>query len=125
MKAQVFSLDALIALVLVIVILSIVVERTTEARSVDVHYLELKQLADDFSQIAVKRSLTNGEPNVISSSKLQEFSSKMSSLSYDYEIELSTGEKIGDCSGHDEVAVSKRAVVIDGVSGWLEVKICS
>ena len=118
MRGQIFSLDVLLAVLLITVIIgftAIQFERIY-SNSNDLTYLELKTLADDWSQIAA-RNILNSDINrtILDTTQLSDLEDQMNEVMiYDYEVELSTGEKIGgDCSLKENIAISTRPVYIN------------
>ncbi|NYZ79843.1 hypothetical protein H0N95_01165 [Candidatus Micrarchaeota archaeon] len=134
MKAQIFTLDVLLATVLVTVIIGMTAMHFERVYSQadTLNYFELKTLADDWSQIAVRNLLVNVDypGRTIIKTDLSGLQAQMDAAiktPYAYEAILSTGQKIGgSCAGKDNVASSVRPVLINDAStlGNLTVKVC-
>lgn len=128
------SIDVLLALVLVTVLIGMTVihfERVY-VQADSLNYLELKTLADDWSQIAVRKTLLlSNSPYSVVSSDLSVLENEMNSVikePYYYEVILSTGQRAGgSCAGKDNVASSVRPVLINDASnlGNLTVMVCA
>ena len=134
MKGQMFTLDALLAMVLVTVIIGMTAihfERVY-SQSEALNYFELKTLADDWSQIAVRNVLvdTSYANMTVIKTDMSAFESMMNAAikaPFNYSAELSTGQKIGgSCGGKENVASSVRPVLIGNAAtlGNLTVKVC-
>ena len=131
MKGQIFSLDILLAVLLITVIIGFTAvhfERVY-SNSDNLAYLEMKSLSEDWSQIAIRNLLvSNPSETVLDVSRMSDLESEMSnSLTYDYEVILSTGETIGTgCVEKSNVAVSTRPVFTSGSAEVqnITVKIC-
>ncbi|RLG21594.1 hypothetical protein DRN74_01685 [Candidatus Micrarchaeota archaeon] len=118
MKAQIFSLDAMLAIVALTVIVgyfSWSLENTLHSADIS-EYESLQRMADDWAQLAVKRILAQrDEPNKVDSSRLSDLAAQMSELlvsPYDFELHLGNSKLGGDCSSKQNV-VSVRRLVYD------------
>jgi len=143
MKAQLFSLDALLALVFVTVAVMLLTTQFEHYYKTvnEKKFEENNLLASDLSQVAVKRVLavageyTSVKPNVIKPDKMNDLNISLNStlpIDYSYEASLS-GDSIsstinrGSCSGKNFVSISNRSVIIynDNSLAWFVMKVCS
>jgi hypothetical protein len=129
MKGQMFSLDALLALVAVTVVLGYITIQfeNVYSQSHDLEYQKLQSLADDISQITAKASQTGNlqdNPNVVDDGSLNRIEKVFDISPYFYEIILSGSSSAslneGACSGKSNIAVSRRVIT----TGTLTVKVC-
>ncbi|MFH0987196.1 MAG: hypothetical protein V1911_04090 [Candidatus Micrarchaeota archaeon] len=135
-KAQMMMLDLLAAVLLLTVGLAIASSQMEAVYSTaeDLAYADMLQLAQDWSQYAVKDALlvdaTANQMNFISSFKIPAFASEMQAGvgNYDYEILLGGVRKAGNCDGAKDVASVERIVIADATATdavKLTIKVCS
>ena len=133
MKGQVFTLDALLSLLVVTAFIGIVTMQfgSIYATSSDINAFEKQALADDWSQIAVRNVLLiNNYSSSISTAGVSNLEALMDGAigdEFDYEVDFSDGVSFarGDCFDNNEAAVSVRQVLISGTQGNITVKICN
>jgi len=108
-KAQVFTLDAFLSLLLVTISLGLLVTQTETITSQADHATQT--LASDFAQIAVKNVLVYNEPNNLTTQKMSNLKNLMdetfSGTVYSYEVEAYNGTILSikgnsDCSNSKE-----------------------
>ncbi len=133
MKAQLFSLDALLALLFVtiaILLVSIQFEHYYQSAN-DLQSEEIQLLASDYSQIAVKRILAVSEPNVVSEAKMNDLKTFLdNNLPADYSYEaslLSTSINRSSCNSKNFISIENRSVVDSNTltQAWFVLKVCS
>ena len=135
-KGQLFSLDAFLALLAVTLAIGLLVSHTEALYTTS--SIELKTIASDWSQIAVKKTLVVNplQSNNLDSNKLQsvlrpELNTVFGS-DYNYEVDLYQGtttlvgsiSSVKKCLTANEVSIIKRPAMVDGLSGYLLMKVC-
>ena len=140
MKGQLFTMDVLLALLVLTIIVGAASWAFEEAslRDKGNDYQKISMLANDWSQIAVKRTLTKSpygsisEANVVYSANMDSLNQEMSDAigpPYAFEVKLSADSFVGNggCAGRANVASSRRMVLVnpDLNAGILDVKICA
>jgi len=127
-KGQIFTLDVLAAILGVTILLGVTVQYQTliKDQTTETQHVEMRTMAEDASQIAVKRILpTENTVNTIGSDaeeKLESFLDDFTGEKYDYEV---TGAiEINDC-GEREQSNSKRLIKNQyGVLDTLTITVC-
>lgn len=126
-KGQIFTLDILAAILGITIMLGVTVQYQTTIRdqTSEINYKEMNTLANDASQIAVKRKINQeGIANVVGNSNLEGFLDDFTGEKYGYEVHGAIGLNQGACSGKEQ-ANSKRIVNNEGNPEALTITICS
>lgn len=131
-RGQIFTLDVLLALIGITVLLGTFIQYQTliKNRGSDSQYLEMKTLAKDAAQIAVKRTAVKGsKANTLDSSKQSNLQSLMNDLTgqrYQYEVGGAISINGGACVDSKDSASYRRIIKNQtGQMNSLHVTICS
>jgi len=138
MKGQLFSLDALLALVAITIALALLINQTEIIYNSQSS--ELQGIATDFSQIAVKKALLDNwsEANLINATKMNLLKTQLDnvlSTNYNYKVSLfqkntliNSIQSIQGCSAAQEVAIIKKPVFVKTATsaeeGHLIIEVC-
>jgi len=131
-KGQIFSLDVLLAVLAITVILGYTAYQFEfiYSESSDLEYQKMQSMANDWSQIAVKRLLVDSnKPNMIEDvGKLSDLEAEMDAviaLPYAYSVRFAA-ESINPnaCVGKSNIASSRRLVVMSAGAEELIVEVC-
>jgi hypothetical protein len=125
------SLDLFLALVALTFIMGYAAWQAEQgySRQADLEYSKVRMMAEDWSQIAVKRTLAPVNTNMIDSSRLTQLKAEMDAAvtaPYAYSVLLSSGGSINPaaCDGKSLVAVSRRLGYTGASINEVIVKVC-
>jgi type II secretory pathway component PulK len=129
-KGQIFSLDVLLAVLAITVILGYTAYQfeIIYSESADLEYQKMQSMANDWSQIAVKRLIVDTDkPNMLLDdlSSLEAEMDAVIEFPYAYSVSLAA-ESINPsaCAGKSNIASSRRLVLVNGVVEELIVEVC-
>lgn len=128
-KGQVFTLDVLAAILGITILLGITVQYQGMIKNTGTqqHYQEMKTIASDAAQIAVKKTaIKEHKANTLDSeANLSSMMKKLTGDKYSYEIKGAITDNEGTCENSEEIANSRRIVTESQELQNLTVVICN